>query len=324
MKLPGRTILLLLACTSAISAPGVSASANYPDRLIEVVVPFAPGGGLDQNARNFAQALALVLKQPVAVSNKAGATGTLGLQAVAQAAPDGYTIVFTPAVPLSSGPHRLKSVSYNLASFEYVCQVFDNIFAIAVTKDSPYQTMDDLLADARKHPGKISYGSSGIGSIPHLGTSNLENASTVELNHVPYKGDGLMLQDLLGQRLAFGAVLASSITGQIQAGELRLLAVYSDKRHPAFPQVPTLTEAGIPVVQLSFGGVLVPAGTPANIVAKLESACRQAVDSPPYRDWAQRANQVVDYQPGAMFKQRMQQDSAQQFTTLRRLGLEAE
>jgi len=132
-----------------------------------------------------------------------------------------------------------------------------------------------------------------------------------------------MLADLLADRLSFGALLASSITGQIEAGQLRLLAVYSDKRHPSFPDVPTLTEAGVPVVQLSFGGLLAPAGTSKEVVAILESACEKAAASEEYLDWAKRANQVIDFQNGVKFRERMQADSEQQAATLKRLGLDA-
>lgn len=284
-------------------------------------MPFAAGGGLDANARAFSAALAEVLRQPVAVVNREGAAGAIGLQALATARADGYTLAFTPAVPLTSEPHRVKTITYKLDSFRPVCQVFDNIFAIAVTKDSPYGSLDDLLADARKRPGAVSYGTSGTGSIPHLGTADIEHAAKVELNHVPYKGDGPMLQDLLANRLGFGAVLASSIGGQIQAGQLRLLAVYADRRHPGHPRVPTLTESGVPVVQLSFGGLLVPAQTPPEAVATLEAACRQAVRAPAYLEWAQRANQVVDARDGAAFDRRLREDSRLKAATIQRLGL---
>lgn len=312
---------LRLALPVLLAGGAACAAEPYPSRPIQFVVPFAAGGGLDLNARNFAQALSEVLKQPVAVTNRDGAAGTIGLQAVASARPDGYTIAFTPAVPLTSEPHRVKSIVYRLDTFRPVCQVFHNIFAIAVPEDSPYRNVDDLLKDARSDARKLSYGTSGTGSIPHLGASDIEAATKVELTHVPYKGDAPMLQDLLARRLSFGAVLASSITPQLQAGTLRLLAVYSDRRHPAFPQVPTLTEAGVPVVQLSFGGLLVPAQTPPEAVAALEAGCQKAAQSSAYRDWAQRAHQVIDYQPGAAFEKRLRQDSQAKAATLKRLGL---
>ncbi|MGH6625905.1 MAG: tripartite tricarboxylate transporter substrate binding protein [Burkholderiaceae bacterium] len=312
---------LAVLAALGLLAGTVGAAEPYPTRPIQFVVPFAAGGGLDLNARNFAQALAEVLKQPVTVSNRDGAAGTIGLQAVANARTDGYTLAFTPAVPLTSEPHRLKALAYQLDSFQPVCQVFENIFAIAVPKDSPYRGIDDLVRDARRDPGRVSYGTSGTGSIPHLGTADIEAATQVVFTHVPYKGDAPMLQDLLSQRLAFGAVLASSIAPQLQAGTLRLLAVYADRRHPAFPQVPTLTEAGVPVVQRSFGGLLAPARTPPEVLATLETGCEKAVQSASYRDWAQRAHQVLDYQGAATFGQRLRLDSQAKAATLRRLGL---
>ncbi len=312
---------LSVAALGLIAVPLSAVAETFPERPIQVVVPFAAGGGLDLNARNFAQALSEVLKQPVAVTNRDGAAGTIGLQMVATSKPDGYTLAFTPAVSLSSEPHRLKSIAYNLESFKYVCQVFDNIFAVAVPKDSPYQSIQDIVSDARKSPGSVSYGTSGTGSIPHLGTSDIELVSKAELTHIPYKGDAPMLQDLIAARLGFGAVLASSITNQVQAGSLRLLAVYSDQRHPSFPQVPTLKEAGVPVVQLSFGGVMVPAKTPPEVIATLEAGCKKAVQSDNYREWGKRANQVINFQSGQAFEKRLRQDSQQKAATLKRLGL---
>jgi tripartite-type tricarboxylate transporter receptor subunit TctC len=314
--------LIPLAATGGLLATTLAHAAEpFPVRPLQFVVPFAAGGGLDINARQFAQALAEVLRQPVSVTNRDGAAGTIGLQWVSTAKPDGYTLAFTPAVSLTSEPHRLKTIGYQLSSFKPVCQVFDNIFAIAVTAQSPYQTLSDLLKDAGQRPGQVSYGTSGTGSIPHLGTSDIEASAKVDMTHVPYKGDAPMLQDLMAGRLGFGAVLASSINPQLQAGSLRLLAVYSDKRHPAFPQVPTLTEAGVPVVQLSFGGLLVPASTPVDVVSTLESGCEKAIQSTTYREWAQRANQVIDFKSAQGFEARLRQDSQSKAATIKRLGL---
>ncbi|KQW64888.1 Bug family tripartite tricarboxylate transporter substrate binding protein [Variovorax sp. Root411] len=304
-----------------VAAACSSTAQEYPSRPVQMVVPFAAGGGLDLNARNFAEAVSQNLGEAIAVTNRDGAAGTIGLNAVASARPDGYMLSFTPAVPLSSEPHRLKSLAYNLDSFRYVCQVFDNIFAIAVPAKSPYRNVDDILADARKDPGRVNYGTSGTGSIPHLGTSDIEATTKTTLTHVPYKGDAPMLQDLLSQRLSFGSVLVSSITGHLDSGALRLIAVYADKRHPSFPNVPTLKEAGVPVVQASFGGVLAPARTPDAVIAKLEAACKAAVASPKYQDWARKANQVVDFRSGKDFERNMREDSRLKAATIQRLGL---
>ncbi|MDQ8034464.1 MAG: tripartite tricarboxylate transporter substrate binding protein [Bordetella sp.] len=257
----------------------------------------------------------------IAVINRNGAAGTIGLTAVSNARPDGYTLAFTPAVPLSSEPHRLKSLAYSLDSFRYVCQVFDNIFAIAVPGNSPYHSIADILADARRDPGKVNYGTSGTGSIPHLGTSDIEATTKVTLTHVPYKEDAPMLQDLLANRLSFGAVLVSSITGHIDSEALRLIALYAGKRNPSFPNVPTLKDAGVPVVQASFGGVLAPVHTPDAVLARLEASCRAAVASPKYQEWARSANQVVDFRSGKEFDRNIREDRRLKAATIQRLGL---
>jgi len=304
--------------------PTVSCAQDYPNRPIQMIIPFAAGGGFDQTARNTAQALAEVLKQPIAPFNIDGAAGSIALTRLANATPDGYTIGITPAVSLTSEPHRNKSLTYGLDSFRYVCQVFDNIFSVVVQKDSPYKTIGDLIADAKRNPGKISYGTSGTGSIPHLAIADIEAALGVSFIHAPYRGDGPMQPDLIAGRLGFAGVLPSSFLGQVKAGNLRLLAMMPERRHPAFPDVPTLTESGIPVVQLSFGGVLVPAKMPAPIVAMLEAACEKAVASPAMQTWAAGASQVLAYASGAAFAERLRKDSAAKAATLKRLKLAAE
>ncbi len=301
-----------------------SIAQDYPSRPIQMIVAFAPGGGFDQTSRNTAQALAEVLKQPVAPINIDGASGSIGLTRLANAVPDGYTIGITPAVSLTSEPHRNKGVTYSMDSFRYVGQVFDNIFSIAVQKDSPYKTIGDLIADAKRNPGKVSYGTSGTGSIPHLAIADIEAATGVEFIHAPYRGDGPMQPDLLSGRLGFAGVLPSSFLGQVKAGNLRLLAMLPERRHPAYPEVPTLTESGIPVVQLSFGGILVPAKMPAAMVATLEAACEKAVASSAMQAWAAGASQVLAHANGAAFADRLRRDSAAKMATLKRLKLMAE
>ncbi|MBY4593997.1 tripartite tricarboxylate transporter substrate binding protein [Ottowia caeni] len=311
------TLAGIVLCIASAS----QATTNFPQGPVEMIVPFAAGGGLDQNARAFSKAFSEILNTPVAVVNRDGAAGAIGLAGLAGAKADGQTLAFTPAVSLTSQPHRVKSIKYNLESFTPVCQVFDNIFAIAVLSNSPYKTLSDVIAKARAEPDSVSYGTSGIGSIPHLGTADIEAAANVRLNHVAYKGDGPMMQDLLGGRLGFGAVLASSVASQIQAGTLRLIAVYSDRRHPGFASVPTLKEAGVPVVQLSFGGVLAPAKTPTEVLQKLQSSCERAAKSPAYLEWAAKAGQVVDYLPAEDFARKLREDSQSKEATIKRLGL---
>jgi tripartite-type tricarboxylate transporter receptor subunit TctC len=323
-----RTIGSILSLTTLVATATLPATAvaadDYPARPIQLIISFAAGGGFDQTSRNFARAFSEALKQAVAPINIDGAAGSIGLSKLAGASADGYTIGITPAVSLTSEPHRNKGVTYNLDSFRYVCQVFDNIFSIAVPKDSPYKTIGELVADAKRNPGKLSYGTSGTGSIPHLAIADIEAATGVEMTHIPYRGDGPMQLDLLQGRLAFGGVLPSSFLGQVKAGNLRLLAMLPERRHPAFPDVPTLGESGIPVAQSSFGGVIVPAQTPPAIVATLEAACEKAVGSPAMQAWAAGASQVLAYANGATFAARIKQDSGAKAATLKRLKLTAE
>jgi tripartite-type tricarboxylate transporter receptor subunit TctC len=315
-----RTLLGVLLGAVLAALSWVCAAQDYPSRPIQMVIPFAAGGGFDLTGRQFAKLLSEILKQPVVVTNRNGAAGTIGLTAVAGATADGYTVAYSPAVSVTSEPHRVKT-AYNVDSFRYVCQVIDNIFAIGVLKDSPYQSLAQLVADAKRDPGKLSYGSAGTGSIPHLAVSDLEAATGVQFTHVPYRGDGAMQQDLFSGRLSFGAVLSSSFSGQLKAGALRLLAVFSEQRHPGFPNVPSLTDLGIPIVQLSFGGLMVPAKTPPEIVATLESACEKAVKARPLQEWAANVNQVLSYRDSAGFTQRIRKDSEAKAATLKRLNL---
>lgn len=305
----------------SLSAVPVQAASNYPERPIQVIVPFAPGGGLDMNARRFSQSLSEVLDESVVVINRAGAAGTIGMQQLARSAPDGYMLGFSPAVPLTSEPHRSSQVSYELSDFQPICHIFDNIFAVAIHENSDIQTIQELVERTRSQDTPLSYGTPGTGSIPHLGVSDIEADTGVTFNHIPYKGDGPMMHDLLAERLDFGVILASSASATIESGVLKLLAVFSADRHPFFPDVPTLKEAGIDVEQPSFGGLLASKGTPEPVIAKLEQACQVAAEDESYQQWAAQNNQVLDYQNAVSFQERLEHDSELKRVTIQRLGL---
>lgn len=298
-----------------------NADASYPSHPVQLLVPFAPGGGLDLNARRFAQEFSEQLGQTVVVTNRDGAAGTIGMQQLARSTPDGYNLAFSPAVPLTSEPHRIAKLPYKLEDFQPVCQVFDNIFGVVVHKKSADKSISELLAHAKKSPNGVSYGTSGTGSIPHLAIADVEANTGTAFNHVPYKGDGPMLQDLLAERLGFGAMLASSATAHINSGNLKLIAVFSKKRHPAFPDIPTLMELGIPVEQPSFGGVFAPKNTPNAVSKRIEKACQEATKSVSYQQWASQNNQVLDYQSASDFQSRLLRDFELKKNTLQRLSL---
>lgn len=311
----------LAAATLGCLVCNANADTSFPSRAVQLLVPFAPGGGLDLNARRFAQEFSAQLGQPVAVVNRAGAAGTIGMQQISRSAPDGYHLAFSPAVPLTSEPHRITTQTYTLQDFQPVCQVFDNIFGIVVHQKSANKSISALLDNAKKSPNGVSYGTSGTGSIPHLAIADVEVNTGAAFNHIPYKGDGPMLQDLLAQRLEFGAMLASSATSHIDSGNLNLIAVFSNKRHPSFPEVPTLIELGIPVEQTSFGGVLAPSDIPPAVLQRLEQACQKATQSTAYQQWASQNHQVLDYQNATDFQSRLQHDFELKKNTLQRLSL---
>ncbi|CAJ47621.1 tripartite tricarboxylate transporter substrate binding protein [Bordetella avium] len=302
-------------------ASNANADPSYPSHPVQLLVPFAPGGGLDSNARRFAQEFSEQLGQPVVVVNRDGAAGTIGMQQLARSTPDGYNLAFSPAVPLTSEPHRIAKLSYKLQDFQPICQIFDNIFGVVVHKKSADKSINDLLAHARKSPNGVSYGTSGTGSIPHLGIADVEANTGTTFTHIPYKGDGPMLQDLLAERLEFGAMLVSSATAHINNGNLKLIAVFSNKRHPAFPDVPTLLELSVPVEQASFGGLFAPANTPKAVLQHLEEACQKATQSTAYQEWAGKNNQVLDYQGANDFQSRLLRDFELKRNTLQRLSL---
>jgi tripartite-type tricarboxylate transporter receptor subunit TctC len=291
----------ILALAGACAVLGAQAQERWPSRPVEVIVPYAAGGGVDAMARAFAREAARLTSQSWAVLNRDGGGGLVGFAALARATPDGQTIVFSPASALTNAPFVTRAMPFRADQVEPVCQVFENVFALAVRPDSPIRNLQDLVARAKAEPGKLSYGHAGPASVPHLSVAAMEKAQGIKFNGIPYRGDGPMLPHLLGGQLDFGAPAISSIGGK----GLRVLAVLAEKRHPALPDVPALTEAGFPAVTPGLNGVFVPAGTPRAVVEQLQGLCRQVLDSDDFRKTAATLQQVPAYLPAAAFKDRI-------------------
>jgi tripartite-type tricarboxylate transporter receptor subunit TctC len=288
----------LLACGAATSP---LAQEAYPAKAVEVIVPYAAGGGVDGMARAFAREAAQLTGQSWTVINRDGGGGLVGFTALANAAPDGYRVVFSPASALTNAPFVTRTMPFKADQIEPACQVFENVFALAVRPDSPIRSLQDLVARAKAEPGKLSYGHAGPASVPHLSVAAMEKAQGLRFNGIPYRGDGAMLPQLMGGQIDFGAPAISSVGGK----GLRVLAVLSDKRHPALPDVPALTEAGFPAVTPGLNGVYVPAGTPKPVVDKLQGLCKQVLDSEGFKQAAQNLQQIPAYLPADGFKQRI-------------------
>jgi tripartite-type tricarboxylate transporter receptor subunit TctC len=264
--------LVLLAIGASLPMTGAVAGP-YPERAIQLVVPFPPGGPADIVARPLAEKLSAALGQPIVVVNKPGASGTVGAAFVSKAEPDGYTLLMGTSNELTMSPGLYRKLPYDPSKdFAPITTVilFPNV--LVVNKDLPVKTAQDLVALTLSNPGKINYGTSSTGSTNHL-TTELYRASTkVELNYVPYRGGAPAMTDLMsGQIQAMFATMPSS-SGLIRGGSIRALMVTDKKRWAAIPDVPSATEADLADVDvLSFNVVLAPAGTPPTIIARLHA-----------------------------------------------------
>lgn len=254
----------------AFCAQAAPASAEYPDRPIRIVVPFLAGGSVDVLARLVAPKLEAAWKQPVIVENRAGAGGNIGAEVVARAAPDGYTMMFIPPSPLVINPFLYKNMPFapeKAFTPVSVMGVMPNILIVA--PHVPARNLAELIAFAKANPGKLTYGSQGVGTTPHLTAVMLAKAAGIDIVHVPYRGFPPLLQDLLGSRVDFAFADAGNTLPQVKYGKLRALAVASPKRFFALPDIPTFFEAGLSGFEsatwMSFSA---PAGTPETITRK--------------------------------------------------------
>ncbi|MBV7484085.1 tripartite tricarboxylate transporter substrate binding protein [Bordetella sp. BOR01] len=276
-----RIYTLALACLLATGCLSAQAG-TYPDRPIRMVVPYVAGGAADITARVIAQKMSAGMGVPVVVENKPGANGMIGTDLVAKAAPDGYTLLLDASGPLVVNPSLYKSVPYDpLADLAPISQIASYQYALVVPSASPIHSMDDLVAMARAKPGELTYGSAGIGAGGHLAGELLAMMTSTQLTHVPYKGNAQALADILGGQLSFTFDTIVTATPHIAAGRLRAYAVSGPHRSNALPDVPTLAELGYKGFDVTqFQGLLAPAGTPADIIARLHQEVVKAARQP--------------------------------------------
>ena len=261
-----RLLALVVLCLLAAQA----GAQNWPSRAIRVVVPLSPGGFVDVPARLIAPKLSAALGHPVYVENRPGAGGTIGADAVAKSAPDGQTLLMT-GTPHVISPWLYKTLPYDpLKDFAPVALIAAGPYALVVNPQLKVNTVQELIAAAKAQPGKIDYASSGNGSAQHLVGALFASMAGVELNHIPYKGSGTAMQDLLSGQVKVSFAGIPNVMPQVKAGRLRALAVTSARRWPELPDVPTLAEAGVPGYEAMLWIVLLaPAGTPEAIVNRL-------------------------------------------------------
>jgi tripartite-type tricarboxylate transporter receptor subunit TctC len=271
----------LTAIGLAVSLATPAAWAAWPDgKPLSIVVPYAPGGTADALARLIGQHLGPKLGTSVVIVNKAGASGIIGAQAVAQAAPDGLTVLYD-ATPLSINPHLQKLPFDPAKDLIPVTQVGVTPMLLTVPKNSPYATGQDLIKAAKAAPGKLTFGSGGQGTVQYMAPELMNQSAGVTMLHVPYKSGGLAITAALAGEVDMGFFNLPAISGHVKSGLLKALAITSAQRHPLFPDVPTVTEViGKPYESYEWNGVFLPSGTPPDIVNRLNAALREVLATP--------------------------------------------
>ena len=276
----GSTAVALLLGSSALAPLSVQAQP-YPNRPLKIVVPYAAGGAVDIVTRTIGQPLSEALKQPVIVDNRPGASANIGMEAVAKAAPDGYTLLIA-----SNGIATNMALFPNLPfdgrrDFTPVARIGYAPLVIVVSASSPIKSLKDLIATAKAEPGKLTYASAGNGSSGHLAGELLKSTAKIDILHVPYKGGAPAITDLLGERITFMPINPVEVIAHIRGGRLRALAVASGQRFPLLPDVPTIAEAGLPGFEASvWWGLVAPAKTPPEVVRQLNAETTKALTNP--------------------------------------------
>lgn len=320
-RLTRRRMVSALGC-AALGAPFAAHAQAWPTKPITLIVPFPAGGSTDRHFRTLAELAGKQLGQNVIVENKPGAGGTLGPSTMAKTAkPDGYTIAQYPLGMLRY-PHMQK-VNWNpIDDFTFIIGLSGYTFGFTVRADSPYKTFNDYIEAARKSPGTIDYGSTGIGSSPHLLMEEVAINAKVKLNHVPFKGNADMQQALLGGHVS----AQSDATGWdkfVDNGQMRLLVTFGEQRTKRWPQVPTAKELGYGVVSTSPYGLVGPKGMDAAVVKKLHDAFKTALEDPKDLEVLAQLNQDIWYRNGADYEKWARATLVKDKALIERLGLAA-
>lgn len=309
----GALAAMLLAAGPAL------AQSDFPNKPIELVVPFQPGGGTDALARSFAEATRKHTTQSLIIVNKPGASGSIGWQDVMHAKPDGYRLAVI-TVELATLAHMgIGKVTAD--DLQPIAQLNADQAAITVRADAPWNTVEEFLAAARKDAGKVGMGNAGNGSIWHLAASALEDKTGVKFNHVPFQGAGPAVLALLGGHIDAVAVSPAEVTTHVQSGKLKTLAVMADKRVPGFDKVPTLKERNIDLVIGTWRGIAAPKGTPPQVVAYLKDLALKASSEPSFRETLAKQNLGFVYADDVAFKAVIAKDNTYFKSLIEKLGI---
>ena len=303
---------VLIAAALACAFQPAIAQDKFPSHAITMIVPFPPGGVADITGRPTAAALEKVLKQPIAVTNRPGAGGAVGNAAVANAKPDGYTILMAlSSISVIPAADELfdRKPAYSLSQFAPIALISADPTFLTVRTDSPWKTAKDFVADAKKKQGQLSFSSSGVYGALHMPMEMFMHAAGIKMRHVPTTGGGPALNALLGGHVDVTAGGPAAISGHVQGGKLRALAGWGTKRHPSYPDVPTFKELGYDVEYYIWAGLFAPAGTPEPAMKALRDAVRQAVQDPDFKAQMQKVNSPITYMDAPEFRKYWEADA---------------
>jgi len=280
----------------AFGFSGLVCAQSFPDRPITLVVPNPPGGLVDTSARLLSEPLTRVIGQPVIVDNKPGASGNTAYQYVSKAKPDGYTLLISYSGYHVGNPALFEKLSWDPKDFSPVALLTVSTNVIAVHPSVPVNNLKEFIAYAKANPGKLNYASQGNGSVSHIGTEIFKQTTGVDIVHVPYKGSGPAIQDVLAGQVQVFISTPPSLMQHVQSGKLKGLAVTGKNRHPGMPNVPTTAEAGLPSFQLeSWVALYAPVGTPAPVITKLTESVKQSLAMPEIKDRSDAAGVELRY-----------------------------
>jgi tripartite-type tricarboxylate transporter receptor subunit TctC len=309
LKRCAAVILAGVLATAAAWAPQLRAQ-GYPGKPIRVVIGYAPGGSADAGIRPLSRVLEPLLGQPVLIENKPGNAGGVAMELIAKAAPDGYTLYYFDSGPLTVAPHLIKVGYHHITSFTHLGHVCGSGSMLVVHPSTPFKSVADVIAASKREPNKWSYGTSGVGGPHHLSGEYFKNVTGANLLHIPYKGGGPAMTDLMGGQLPMLFSSLGPAVGAVKSGKIRALAVTSLTRSAAFPDVPTMDELGFKGFDsTAWYGLLGPAGLPPEVVARLTQAMHKAGEDRALREQINATGCDTDFLTPAQTVDKIKADS---------------
>jgi tripartite-type tricarboxylate transporter receptor subunit TctC len=295
-----RTLRALAAALATGLVSGIAAAQAFPTKPLTIVVPNPPGGLVDGSARLLSEPLSRVLSQSIVIENKGGGSGNVAYGQVARANPDGYTLLASYSAYHVGNPALMPKLPWAQKDLAPVALITAATNVIALHPSVPVNNLREFIAYLKKNPGRLSYASQGNGSLSHVGTEMFKMQTGTSMIHIPYRGSGAAIADVLSGQVQVFMTTPPSVMGHIQQGKLKGVAVTSKARHPSLPQVPTTAEAGLNGFELeAWVGIFAPAGTPPEVVNKLSASIKQALEMPETRSRAAAAGIEIRYRPPA-------------------------